>query len=160
MMVAEQLVTTVATATTEGCVRSFIKADESLRAGRGCVARQQRVSKGVLGIWYYNGAAMNHSRSIPAYPVEDALQSHVKAMIVDAEITILGSANGDRASWYTSQEVNVAVFGEEFARDTRRELVNALGGRVERVVGVAGLREEAVGTVAAPATETMVAETV
>ncbi|KAI5851806.1 hypothetical protein BZA05DRAFT_353371 [Tricharina praecox] len=156
MMFIEQLVTTAGTATTEGCMRSLIKADESLRAGRGYVARQQRVSKGLLGIWYYTGAST--SRSPPAHPAEDAVQSHVKAMIFDAEITVLGSANGDRASWYTSQEVNVAVFGKEFARDTRRELVKALGGRVERVVGVAGLLEEAVGTKAAPAAETMVAE--
>jgi len=156
MMVAEQLVTTAASATTRGCVRSLVKADESMRAGRGYAARQQHVSKGVLGIWYYTGAATN--RTPQGHPAEDAVQSHVKAMIIDAEITILGSANGDRASWYTSQEVNVAIFGEEFARDTRCELVRALGGRVDRVAGVAGLGEEAVGTTAAPAAEAVGAD--
>lgn len=66
-----------------------------------------------------------------------AVKSHVKALIVDGEITVLGSANGDRASWFTSQEVNVAVFDATFAGEVREALVSGLGGRLERVAGVA-----------------------
>ena len=111
--------------------------------------------KGNLGIWYFTGAGPSKHDPEPrgsitdagleveiVDAVADAAQSHVKALIIDGEVTVLGSANGDRASWYTSQEVNVAVLGAGFAAETRRSLVQALGGRVERVAGVAALRED------------------
>lgn len=59
------------------------------------------------------------------------VKTHVKAIVVDGEITVLGSANADRASWWTSGEVGVAVLDKEWAREVRRGLVRGLGGRWE-----------------------------
>ena len=50
---------------------------------------------------------------------EDAgepVKSHFKCVIIDEEITVLGSGNMDRASWYTSQELGVAFVSKEIAR--------------------------------------------
>lgn len=41
--------------------------------------------------------------------VVEPVKTHFKCVIVDAEIAVLGSGNMDRASWYTSQELGVAV---------------------------------------------------
>ncbi|KAF8540560.1 hypothetical protein BDD12DRAFT_916993 [Trichophaea hybrida] len=110
MMVVEQFVTTAASASTEGCVAWLIQ-----RSG------------GRLGIWE-DGVVVSPTAC-------KAVKSHVKALIVDGEVTVLGSANADRASWYTSQEVNVGVFSGEFAGRVRGALVRGLGGRLERVAG-------------------------
>lgn len=132
MMLLEQIVTTAGMGVTECCVKKLVKRvvanglpDGERGAGGG----------GGRGLWvyYYNGATSAKQEEESAHPMERAVQSHVKAMIIDGRITILGSANGDRASWYTSQEVNVAVFAEEFAGVVRRELVDGLGGRLECV---------------------------
>lgn len=153
MMVAEQVLTTGGSASTEGGVRALIKHDDRLRAGKGYVSREKhRTVKGVLGVWYYSGPA---TAAVPAYTHGEAGvsflvsemasasdKSHVKALIIDGEITVLGSANGDRASWYTSQEVNAAVLSASFAAATRKALIRGLGGRLERVVGVSELRED------------------
>ncbi|PGH15659.1 hypothetical protein AJ79_02253 [Helicocarpus griseus UAMH5409] len=42
-------------------------------------------------------------------------KSHLKLTIVDGEVIIFGSGNMDRASWYTSQELGVAVYSTEMA---------------------------------------------
>ncbi|KAI5853227.1 hypothetical protein DFP73DRAFT_470488 [Morchella snyderi] len=114
MMMLEQIVTTAGTGITEWCVRRLVK-----RVVANALPEGKRGAGGGGGrglwVWYYTGA----------------VKSHVKAMIVDGRITVVGSANGDRASWYTSQEVNVAVFAEGFAKEVRRELVLGLGGRLE-----------------------------
>jgi len=50
---------------------------------------------------------------------EDAgepVKSHFKCVIVDEEITVLGSGNMDRASWYTSQELGVAFVSKQVAK--------------------------------------------
>ncbi|KAG9248146.1 hypothetical protein BJ878DRAFT_83487 [Calycina marina] len=46
----------------------------------------------------------------------EPVKSHLKCLIVDEEITILGSGNMDRASWYTSQELGVAFVSTEVAK--------------------------------------------
>jgi phosphatidylserine/phosphatidylglycerophosphate/cardiolipin synthase-like enzyme len=154
MMVAEQLFTTAASASTEGCVKTLIRYDERLRQGAGYVStRAGRRPPGLLAVWYYTGAGPRPDSEFPSSAVQvevvhdttATVKSHVKALIIDGEITVLGSANADRASWYTSQEVNVAVFAREFAGVVRRALVRGLGGRLERVAGVAMLGEEVVG---------------
>ena len=45
--------------------------------------------------------------------------SHLKLIIVDSLITVLGSGNLDRASWYTSQELGLAVVDGGFAERVR-----------------------------------------
>jgi phosphatidylserine/phosphatidylglycerophosphate/cardiolipin synthase-like enzyme len=43
-------------------------------------------------------------------------KSHVKFMVVDEELVVMGSSNLDRASACTSGEVNVAISDPEIAR--------------------------------------------
>ncbi|TGZ79075.1 hypothetical protein EX30DRAFT_342736 [Ascodesmis nigricans] len=71
-----------------------------------------------------------------------AVLTHVKAVVVDREWTVLGSANVDRASWWTSQECSVAVLGREWAERVEYGLRGVLKGRVEYVpVGAEGAEE-------------------
>ncbi|KAK7527501.1 uncharacterized protein IWZ02DRAFT_371779 [Phyllosticta citriasiana] len=51
---------------------------------------------------------------------EDPVQSHLKLTIVDEEFVVLGSGNMDRASWYTSQELGVALWSSEVAAEVQR----------------------------------------
>ena len=46
----------------------------------------------------------------------EPVKSHFKCVIMDEEITILGSGNMDRASWYTSQELGIAFVSREVAK--------------------------------------------
>lgn len=137
MMLLEQIVTTAGVGVTEWCVRRLVKRvvsnglpDGERGAGGG----------GGRGLWvyYYTGAIppkgiTDEEEQTAGHEMQYAVKSHVKTLIVDNRITVLGSANGDRASWYTSQEVNVAVFSEKFAEVVRRDLVEGLGGRLECV---------------------------
>ena len=58
------------------------------------------------------------------------MKSHLKMVVVDEEITVLGSGNMDRASWFTSQELGVALFGNEVAESIRKAVDEGLEGRV------------------------------
>jgi len=61
---------------------------------------------------------------------EEPVKSHLKMVVVDEEITVLGSGNMDRASWFTSQELGVALFGNEVAESIRKAVDEGLEGRV------------------------------
>ena len=43
-------------------------------------------------------------------------KSHIKCTIVDDQIVVLGSGNMDRASWYTSEELCVALEGQHLVK--------------------------------------------
>jgi len=58
-------------------------------------------------------------------------QSHLKLTLVDGDVAVFGSGNMDRPSWYTSQELGIAVFSEDVVGQTRNALVEALEGRVK-----------------------------
>jgi phosphatidylserine/phosphatidylglycerophosphate/cardiolipin synthase-like enzyme len=63
-------------------------------------------------------------------------KTHVKCTIVDDEIVVLGSGNMDRASWFTSQELGVALAGREMVREVWGGLEGRLeGGRMEKYFG-------------------------
>lgn len=64
----------------------------------------------------------------------DPVQTHLKLMVVDDEISVLGSGNLDRASFVTSQELGVALVDSDFSRKIRTELAARLEGRLHRVV--------------------------
>ena len=64
---------------------------------------------------------------------EEPVKSHLKMVIVDEEIIVLGSGNMDRASWYTSQELGVAFASKEMAREVRECVDEGLEGRVEYI---------------------------
>jgi len=126
MMVLEQLVT--AGRTTESCMRSLIK---NVRRGGG---------SGGIWVYYFTpelGSSLpNQNRIIKA------VKTHVKVLIVDEEVIMCGSGNADRASWVTSQEVNVGIMGgKEMARALRQGLVEGLADRIKILEG-SGWTEE------------------
>lgn len=127
MMLLEQLITTFGTGVTEFCVNGLSRQARRSPGGKG------------LAIYYYSGAAKAIAGE---HEMAKAVQSHVKCLLIDQEVAILGSANADRASWWTSQEVNVAVFSSAVARHVREQLVEGLGERLECVCGNGTLRAE------------------
>jgi phosphatidylserine/phosphatidylglycerophosphate/cardiolipin synthase-like enzyme len=46
-------------------------------------------------------------------------------------VTVLGSGNMDRASWYTSQELGIAFFSTDLATQLSQSVENALKDRVK-----------------------------
>lgn len=112
-MTLEQIVTAVTT--TPRCVKAMLK-----HYALFAQSRQHRHNDpdstsletglprlGKLKIEYYDDLARG-----TVLPVK----AHIKLMIVDERVVVLGSGNQDRASWYTSQEVGVALENEEVAR--------------------------------------------
>ncbi len=49
-------------------------------------------------------------------PTSEFERSHIKCSTVDSQVVVLGSGNMDRASWYTSQELGVAIEGEDVVK--------------------------------------------
>ena len=68
---------------------------------------------GLLEVKFY------HSDSNTQRKESEPVQSHLKLTIIDGEITVLGSGNMDRASWYTSQELGIALISKHFAESVR-----------------------------------------
>ena len=119
MMVLEQILT--AGTVTEICVWRLQKRYRNLlttRANRD--PEDGRLgSVGNLSVGYFR-------------PTSKYAKCHLKCTIVDEGTVVLGSGNMDRASWYTSQELGVAVDGED--------VVNEVWGRVEQVLGAGSSR--------------------
>lgn len=67
--------------------------------------------------------------------VKGLRKSHAKCTIVDDEVVVLGSGNMDRASWFTSQELGIAVGGREVVREVWERLEERLEGNVEKYFG-------------------------
>ena len=63
------------------------------------------------------------------------VKCHIKCTVVDDKAIILGSGNMDRASWYTSQELGIAVEDEGLVKGMWSEIEDQLEGRVERWLG-------------------------
>lgn len=78
-----------------------------------------KTEPGVLRIGYY------HPR-VGVKSTEEPVKSHLKCAIMDDEVVVLGSGNMDRASWYTSQELGVALFSDEFAGCVRGTIEEGL----------------------------------
>ncbi|KUJ06967.1 uncharacterized protein LY89DRAFT_692049 [Mollisia scopiformis] len=81
---------------------------------------------GVLRIGYYHARQGRRDEKEP-------VKSHLKCVIMDEEVTVLGSGNMDRASWYTSQELGIALFSREFAGYVRGVVGEGLKERVRYV---------------------------
>lgn len=64
---------------------------------------------------------------------EEPVKTHIKLTIVDDEIVVLGSGNMDHASWYTSQELGVAFFSKELAKEIGSGIMGCLDERVKYV---------------------------
>lgn len=46
-------------------------------------------------------------------PTQEYKRTHIKCTTIDDRVVVLGSGNMDRASWYTSQELGVAIEGAD-----------------------------------------------
>jgi phosphatidylserine/phosphatidylglycerophosphate/cardiolipin synthase-like enzyme len=125
MMVLEQIGTSGRM--TETCVSRLKKkyAQRLKKYGQADVeAGDHRL--GNLKIVYYHTRKTN-GRVAAGEPVK----SHLKLTIIDDELVILGSGNMDRASWYTSQELGIAFFSHELARDVMALVKEGLEGRAD-----------------------------
>ncbi|TVY25467.1 hypothetical protein LHYA1_G005730 [Lachnellula hyalina] len=64
---------------------------------------------------------------------DEPVKSHLKCVIVDEEIMVLGSGNMDRASWFTSQELGIAFLSREMAKSIKGCIEEGLEDRVDYV---------------------------
>ena len=122
MMILEQLITSCTT--TEICVwklrqhhhrlsRRILAPHYSQDVEDGVDAR----STGFLQIGYF--------RPTVAYK-----RTHIKCSIIDNRIVVLGSGNMDRASWYTSQELGVAIEDEEYVKGLWKAIEGSFDGNI------------------------------
>ena len=108
MMILEQVLT--AGIVTEICVWRFKRRYRKLLSSRSkSVSADLDLENahppiGTLSVGYFR-------------PDSKYAKSHLKCTIVDGKTVVLGSGNMDRASWYTSQELGVAIDGEDFVRE-------------------------------------------
>ena len=129
LMVLEQLVT--AGRTTKMCVRELVERYEKMRRkmSSGSATREERLEAGLvdgsgktgtLRIMFFQPLVDPEalpSRTGSAYRQEpNPVQSHLKFTVIDNEITVLGSGNMDRASWYTSRELGIAYESREMSK--------------------------------------------
>ncbi|EMC92090.1 hypothetical protein BAUCODRAFT_151542 [Baudoinia panamericana UAMH 10762] len=129
LMRLEQLVT--AGTTTHRCVSElverYMRLHEQVKAARtdtdaetGLVPR----AVGQLIVNYYK--PRNECDHEP-------VQSHLKLTIADQEIAVFGSGNMDRASWYTSQELGLALRSRKLVDDIWHCLQQAMADRTTTV---------------------------
>ena len=78
---------------------------------------------GSLEIGYYKPRVLNEAN--------EPVKSHLKFVCVDDEITVLGSGNMDRASWHTSQELGIAFFSKDLAKQLSKSVEDVLRERVK-----------------------------
>ncbi|OQO04386.1 hypothetical protein B0A48_10997 [Cryoendolithus antarcticus] len=124
LMRLEQIVT--AGTTTARCVQQLIadyKGADRGHDGERDLEAGPLLRVGRLSISYYT------PRSAADAKVNEPVQSHLKLNVIDDEVVVLGSGNMDRASWYTSQELGVAFFSEDFASRVTEDLQIAMTGR-------------------------------
>jgi phosphatidylserine/phosphatidylglycerophosphate/cardiolipin synthase-like enzyme len=137
LMILEQLVT--AGTTTSRCIKKLIRRykkldDPDFIAPRGhgndeeaAIARPDR---GRLQISFFapvGGAKRKGEEE------GEPQQSHLKMLIVDDEVVVLGSGNLDRASWFTSQELGVAFFDRKVVGEVKKTVDLGMRG-CEKVV--------------------------
>lgn len=108
MMILEQLITSGTI--TEICVWKFRRRYNIMSRRKMSACHFEDAENGVdarniglLRIGYYR-------------PTVEYKRTHVKCSTIDNRIIVLGSGNMDRASWYTSQELGVAIQGEEVVK--------------------------------------------
>lgn len=129
LMILEQLVT--AGTTTPRCVKTFIKRYNALDPHTKSrtydeEAAMTPIKLGKLQIAYFEPRTQFKYEFQKA---EEPQQSHLKMTIVDGEVLVLGSGNLDRASWFTSQELGVAFFGEDVVQQVEETVDKAMTGR-------------------------------
>lgn len=133
LMILEQLVT--AGTTTSRCVKTLIK--RYRRLARAAIAHPtdeeaalSTTRLGVLKIAYFEPL---HGRRSRGQEDGEPQQSHLKMMIIDDEVVVLGSGNLDRASWFTSQELGVAFFDSGLVGQVEEAVDRGMKGRARLV---------------------------
>lgn len=61
-------------------------------------------------------------------------RTHIKCSTIDNQVVVLGSGNMDRASWYTSQELGVAIEGEEVVNGVWKTIKGSFEEEISRGV--------------------------
>lgn len=126
MMVLEQLLT--AGTFTEFCVWNLRRRWKQLLNSKGPSTFAATMEEGR----YPNPGALQVGYFIPN---AHYAKCHIKCTVIDDRVSVLGSGNMDRASWYTSQELGFALEGVDVARDIwariERELDEGEMGGVE-----------------------------
>lgn len=137
LMLLEQLLT--AGTTTSWCIRSLIRRFHRLEAASADV-EAGRPAVGRLQISYFRARAQSHPAQRERGPWmrdpprdEEPVHSHLKLTLVDGTYTVLGSANMDRASWYTSQELSLLFHSRDFCETVRAGIERVLEGRLNLV---------------------------
>jgi phosphatidylserine/phosphatidylglycerophosphate/cardiolipin synthase-like enzyme len=149
MMLAEQLLT--AGTTTSWCMWSLVRRFRRLRAtadarsagdgGGGGDLEAGRPSIGRLQISYFRAKSRGgrELRETPQSLIrtpsrgEEPVHSHLKLTLVDDTYAVLGSANMDRASWFTSQELSPLFHDRDLCTEIRSGIDSVLDGRVDLV---------------------------
>jgi phosphatidylserine/phosphatidylglycerophosphate/cardiolipin synthase-like enzyme len=124
MMILEQVVT--AGTITEVAVWKLVRKYKQLRQLRHDDLETRR-ALGSLRIEYFRPVKFQESGPVKV---------HIKCTVVDGKVVVLGSGNMDRASWYTSQELGIALFGEEAVRIVWEGLQGNLKRRTEEYFAV------------------------
>ena len=125
MMILEQLVT--AGTITEIAVWKLVRRYKNLRRQH----RDNLEAGSMLG-----SLTVEYFRPIPSQKSE-LIKVHIKCTVVDGKIVVLGSGNMDRASWYTSQELGIALFGEDVVRMVCEGIYGATKRRTEEYYATA-----------------------
>ncbi|KAK0614602.1 hypothetical protein B0T14DRAFT_437207 [Immersiella caudata] len=132
MMVLEQLVT--AGTTTKWCIQSLVRRFHRL----GAILTRHPDAGGLEA----GRAGFGRLRIMGFHPLskpragaeeEEPVHSHLKLTIVDEKLTVLGSGNMDRASWYTSQELGILIDDAGFAQHVKRGVEVVVDGRLDIV---------------------------
>ena len=112
MMILEQLLT--AGTITEYCVWKFRRRYRQIT--------QSRSRRGSATSHIEEGEAYGIGKLSVGYFMPGSVykRSHIKCTVVDEEVIVLGSGNMDRASWYTSQELGIALEGRQVVCDLWR----------------------------------------
>ena len=84
---------------------------------------------GRLRISYFKHSDERGRTVLNVQTVSQPVHNHLKLTIVDSYACVMGSGNMDRASWYTSQELGLAVLDAEFTAKIKQVVERVLQGR-------------------------------
>lgn len=123
LMLLEQLVT--AGTLTSWCVNSLIRDYEAL------VVRTRHRDDEETGLREPGHLTVEYFMPRIGAADGEPVKSHIKVSIFDDRVIVLGSGNMDRASWYTSQELGVALQSKELVEAVKKTLKEGLKDRKE-----------------------------
>ena len=133
MMLFEQLVT--AGTVTEICVWRMARQHRKMLRKQGSPGLQKHWSRSTQRMADIERGRTGMGRLHVSYFKPEsgkrAVKCHIKCSIVDNTVVVLGSGNMDRASWFTSQELGIALEGKDVVRRVLLQLNEARSGSFE-----------------------------